>query len=130
MLIDTDTLRAAVAAHFDAYRVTEAEIAGNLEAYRIQLRQDDDRVAAIDALGEAEAVARRYAALDPSTAGDLLTRLYAFLCAHTGGGNETRVDLRHPNNEPNQLRAEFEDTFRAYATRHGVKLELLDGPKP
>lgn len=116
MLIDTDALRAAIARHFDAYRVTEAEIAGNLEAYRIQVRQDDDRAALIDALTDAEAVAHRFAALEPAEAGLLLTRLYAFLCAYTGDGNETGIQLNHPNQDPNQLRAEFEDTFGAFTT--------------
>ncbi len=106
MLIETDTLNEALCSH-------------------------DADADAFDALLKTEALARRYRASYAGTPGSLesiLNRAYAFICAHSGDGNATNVDLEHRRNTPNELRAELERLLPDVLTHHGVTLANLHGP--
>lgn len=125
MIIDTDALREGIASHYDAFTVTDSEICTDPRALIRQREQMADRLEAVNRLGLAERVANRFSGPPPDAAGQLLARLYAFVCAHTGDGNATGISLEHPANSADALRLEFEATFKAQATEHGVRLDHL-----
>ena len=127
MIIDTDRIKEAIADHYEAYGITDDDLRRNPLAGVTLRRQEDERVEAVDAMTRAEQLNRRFAARDPYFYGQLLTRLYAFVCAYTGNGNETGVDLNHENNSAEELRLEFEATFHNHAYKGPVLIKNLEG---
>ena len=127
MLIDTRALLAAIAERFEAMAVTADEVASDAAAFEALTRQEHQEAELKRGILELERTAERYLGPDIGRLYQLLNRVYAFLCAYTGDGNPTGVDLEHPLNTPDALRGELERRLPDILKHHGVTLENLHG---